>query len=83
MSIGERIGGYRRYVPAAIVIVVGVVIATWLGRIGSEDANETLATLGSVIAVAGLGWLFLRLDRQVSDDPRYQRPVYTEDDDPD
>jgi drug/metabolite transporter (DMT)-like permease len=80
-SIRERIGGYRRYLPALLAAAVGIGLIVWPGRAGSEDANQLFVALGSTIAVAAAGWLFLRLDRQVSDDPRYQRPVYTEDDD--
>ncbi|MCB2224402.1 MAG: hypothetical protein KQH83_09565 [Actinobacteria bacterium] len=80
MSLSERIGGYRRYVLAVTVIVVGAILAVWPGGIGGDDTNSFFVSLGSMLAVGGVAWLFLRLDRQVSDDPRYQRPVYREDD---
>ena len=53
----------------------------WPGGIGTDTPRRFFVFLGATMAVAAVGWLFLTLDRQVSDDPRYQRPVYTEDED--
>ncbi|MBU1494532.1 MAG: hypothetical protein ABIJ75_06320 [Actinomycetota bacterium] len=79
----ERIGGFRRYLGAAWVVLAGVVILYWPGRLGTDNQRKMFIVLGATLLVGAIGWVFLTLDRQVSDDPRYQRPVYTEEDDPD
>lgn len=79
-SFGDRIGGFTRYLRAAIALAVGIAILYWPGNVGSGDQNQLFILLGGTIAFIALGWMFLTFDRAVSDNPRYQRPVYTEDD---
>lgn len=78
----ERMGGIRRYVPALIVMVFGGLFMYWPGGVGTDDPREPMLMLGATFAVGAVAWMIYTLDRQVSNDPRYQRPVYTEDDDP-
>jgi hypothetical protein len=79
----ERIGGFRKYLPATWVVLAGVLILYWPGALGTDTQRRLFIILGATMIVGAIGWLVLTLDRQVSDDPRYQRPVYTEKDDPD
>ncbi len=79
----DRIGGFARYLRAGIAAAAGVAILYWPGRLGSDDQNQFFVLLGATIAVVALGWIFLSLDRQVSDDPRYRtRPAYRDDEEP-
>jgi drug/metabolite transporter (DMT)-like permease len=80
---GERIGGYRRYTWAIVIALAGVAILYWPGGLSTDTQRSPMIMLGATLVVGAVGWVFLTLDRQVSDDPRYQRPVYTEEDDPD
>ncbi|MCJ7726282.1 MAG: hypothetical protein MUP76_07850 [Acidimicrobiia bacterium] len=82
-GIGERIGGYRRYTWAIVIALAGVAILYWPGGLGTDTQRSPMIMLGATLVVGSVGWVFLTLDRQVSDDPRYQRPVYIEEDDPD
>ena len=81
-KISERIGGFARYVRAGLIVALGLAMVYWPGRIGSDNQNQFFVVLGASLAVFALGWVFLTLDRQVSDDPRYQRPAYTDEDEP-
>ena len=83
-SLKDRIGGLARYLRAALAAAAGLAIVYWPGRLGSDDQNQMFVVLGATIAVVALGWVFLTLDRQISDDPRYRtRPAYRDDrDDP-
>lgn len=78
-GVKELVGKYRHYLVAAAVMVVGLTVLYWPGRFGTDHANGILVTLGASLMVGGLGWGFVRLDRQVSNDPRYRtRPAYRE-----
>jgi len=81
--IVDRIGGFRRYLPTAGIGLVGVGLVYWPGGIGTDSQQQFFIVLGAAMAVTAIGWLILTLDRQISDDPRYQRPAYTENEDSD
>jgi hypothetical protein len=84
MSPARRPTRHRDYLVAGILMVIGLLLIYFPGRIGTDDASNTFVTLGAVFMVGGLGWGFLRLDRQVSDNPRYrQRAVYLEEEERD
>jgi len=82
-SIRERIGGYRRYAGPAAAALIGIAILYWPGSIGTDAPRRLFILIGAALSVGAVGWIFMLLDRHVSDDPRYQRPVYTEDEDSD
>ena len=70
---------YRHYLIAGAIMAAGVAVLYGPGDLGSEESNRLFVTLGGTLLVGGLGYGFLRLDRQVSDDPRYRhRPAYRE-----
>jgi hypothetical protein len=76
----QLIGKYRHYLLSVALIAIGLVLLYVPGRFGTDDANAVFVTLGGALAVAGLGWGFLRLDRQVSNDSRYRlRSPYVDD----
>jgi drug/metabolite transporter (DMT)-like permease len=71
---------HRDYLVAGILVVAGILLASIPGRIGTDQPSGVFVSLGASLAVGGIAWGLLRLDRQVSDDPRYQPPTATEDD---
>jgi len=72
-------GRHRDYAVAGSLVIIGLLLLYFPGRIGTDEANNLFVTLGAALMVGGIGWGFLRLDRQVSDDPRYtQRAAYLE-----
>jgi hypothetical protein len=78
-----RIGGWRPYLPALAVIAVSVVLIYVPGKFASDDPVHLFVVSGSSALVLAIGWIFLQVDRRVSNNPRYQRPAYREDQDSD
>ena len=77
----DRIGGFNRYLRVGLIVILGVAIIYWPGRLGSDAQNQFFVVLGASMAGLALGWTFLTLDRQVSGNPRYQRPGYPDEED--
>ena len=79
----ERIGGWKPYLPALAVFAVGIGLVYGPGKFAGDDPIRFWVVSGSATAVLAIGWIFLLVDRRVSNNPRYQRPVYREDEDRD
>ena len=79
----KRLGGWRPYLPALAVIAVSVVLIYVPGKFGTDDPVRFWVVSGSSALVLAIGWIFLQVDRRVSNNPRYQRPAYQEDQDSD
>lgn len=69
--------GEYQYITMAVLVVIGMILLYFPGGFTTDEPNRFFVAVGAGLAIGAFGWAFLRLDRQVSDDPRYQRPVYT------
>ena len=61
----------------AVLVAIGAFLLYFPGGFTTETPNRFFVAVGAGLAIGAFGWAFLKLDRDISDDPRYQRPAYT------
>jgi len=60
----------------ALLVAIGASLLYFPGGFTTETPNRFFVAVGAGLAIGAFGWAFLKLDRDISDDPRYQRPAY-------